>query len=185
MDESSGRLYFQLQGWTDSRRWLTVGNEDSRPTDPFPDQNRVSAHGVHISHATARSRDGTVVPVTVMMREGHGSDAPSPTILVGYGAYGTSIQPTFSPGRVVWTEQNGILAYAHVRGGGELGRDWHLAAVRENKQNSIDDFIASANMLVHDGYTRPDRLGAFGQSAGGLLVGMALVERPDLFARHT
>src|SRR5208283_3249353 len=83
--------------------------------------------------------------------------------------------------RAAWLERGGVLAYAHVRGGGEFGRDWHTAGMRDKKQNSVDDFVACAETLLHNGRASHERLGAAGNSAGGLLVGAAMTQRPDLF----
>src|SRR6185312_4938284 len=104
-----------------------------------------------------------------------------PTLLSGYGAYGSSIRPSFSPSRLAWLERGGILAYAHTRGGGERGEAWHEAGRGANKANAVGDFIACAEYLVAKGYTSASRLAASGSSGGGVLVGGAVVRRPDLF----
>jgi len=129
----------------------------------------------------ATSRDGTRIPMFLTHRRGIPLDGDNPTILTGYGGFNASITPFFSATYLTWMEMGGILAVANVRGGGEYGRDWHLAGTRENKQNVFDDFIAVAEWLCANGYTRPARLAITGASNGGLLVGACLTQRPDLF----
>lgn len=128
------------------------------------------------------SRDGTPVPLTVVARKGLPLNGQHPTLLVGYGGFQIPLTPTFSLTHVVWLEMGGVLAFAHVRGGGEFGRDWHDAGRGVRKQNSIDDFVAAAEGLIEQGYTSPRRLAIAGRSNGGLLVGAALTQRPELFA---
>ena len=104
-----------------------------------------------------------------------------PTLLTGYGGFNISLTPQFSPNAVVWVEQGGVFAIPNLRGGGEFGEKWHQAGMLENKQNVFDDFIAAAEWLVAKGYTSPSKLAIMGGSNGGLLVGAALTQRPDLF----
>jgi prolyl oligopeptidase len=109
-------------------------------------------------------------------------DGSNPTLLRGYGSYGISQSPGFSPTSLAWLERGGILAVAHVRGGGELGQDWHLAGRKKTKPNTWKDFIACAEYLIDKGYTSKEHLAGQGGSAGGILIGRAITERPDLFA---
>jgi prolyl oligopeptidase len=136
---------------------------------------------LHAQQVTVRSKDGTLVPLTIISREGLVRDHQRPTLLEGYGAYGISQTPNFDLARTPWFAAGGVYAVAHVRGGGELGEEWRLAGKGTNKQNGIDDFIACAEYLVEASYTSPAKLAAKGVSAGGVLVGRALTERPDLF----
>jgi prolyl oligopeptidase len=128
-----------------------------------------------------KSKDGTRVPMFVTHRKGLPMDGSHRTLLYGYGGFGISQRPGFSVSRAVWLERGGVLAVVNLRGGGEYGRDWHEAGRGLKKQNVFDDFIAAAERLIADGYTRPSRLGIQGGSNGGLLVGAAMVQRPDLF----
>jgi prolyl oligopeptidase len=130
----------------------------------------------------ATSRDGTRVPLTIIRRADTPRDGARPTVLGGYGAYGISLMPGFLGQRLPWLELGGVYAFAHVRGGGEKGEAWHRAGQGRNKPAGIDDFIACAERLVQQKLTSPFRLAARGGSAGGILVGRALVQRPDLFA---
>jgi prolyl oligopeptidase len=129
----------------------------------------------------AISKDGTRVPVDVVRMKGAPQDGAQPLLLTGYGGYGISMRPVFSREVVVWLRHGGVFAQAVLRGGGEFGEDWHLAGNLTRKQNVFDDFIASAEMLVARNYTRPERLAIQGGSNGGLLMGAAMVQRPDLF----
>jgi prolyl oligopeptidase len=130
---------------------------------------------------TCTSKDGTKVPMDVLRLKGTRLDGSNPTLLYGYGAYGISEAPGFSPTRRLWLDRGGVWAIAHVRGGGELGDDWHLAGSLTRKQNTFDDFAACARALVERGYTRPARLAAMGGSAGGMLMGAEIVQHPDQF----
>jgi prolyl oligopeptidase len=127
------------------------------------------------------SRDGTRVPMFVTHRKGLKLDGSNPTLLYGYGGFNISLTPAFAPGRIAWLELGGVVAIPNLRGGGEYGRDWHEAGMKGRKQNVFDDFIAAAERLIADGYTRPDKLAISGGSNGGLLVGACLTQRPDLF----
>ncbi|HLX41289.1 MAG TPA: prolyl oligopeptidase family serine peptidase, partial [Ktedonobacteraceae bacterium] len=109
-------------------------------------------------------------------------DGTNPTLLTGYGSYGINFSPFFMPRMLAWYERGGVYAVAHMRGGGEFGKAWHLAGQGLNKQNTIDDFIACAEFLIAEKYTRPERLAGQGGSAGGIPSGGAFVQRPDLWA---
>ena len=128
------------------------------------------------------SYDGTLVPLSIVYRKDIKLDGSNPTILMAYGAYGITIDPYLSPSNLAWFDRGGVLAIAHVRGGGERGEDWHLAGYKLTKPNTWRDTIACGEYLVHEKYTSPGRLGVTGGSAGGITVGRALTERPDLFA---
>jgi len=123
-----------------------------------------------------------MVPLSIVMKKGSKLDGSHPTWLEGYGAYAINADPYFSPMVIAWLERGGVLAYAHVRGGGEYGEEWHEAAMQEKKPNTWKDFIACAEYLVQNGYTTTARLAGAGGSAGGILIGRAFTERPDLFA---
>jgi len=108
-------------------------------------------------------------------------DAERPTLLTGYGGFGVSLTPSFSPVAALWAEHGGVYAVPNLRGGGEYGEGWHAAGRGANKQNVFDDFLASAQWLIDAGYTQPSRLAIRGGSNGGLLVGAAMTQRPELF----
>ena len=128
------------------------------------------------------SHDGVRVPVSIIMRKDAVLNGKNPTILYGYGAYGTTEEPARSNGVMAWVERGGIYVYAHVRGGGALGSQWHEAGHKTTKFNTWKDGIAAAEWLIANGYTSAAKLGIYGGSAGGIFVGRAITERPDLFA---
>lgn len=128
----------------------------------------------------ATAKDGTQVPISLVRRR-QDLDREVPLYLYGYGAYGESLDPWFSHARLSLLERGVAFAIAHVRGGGELGEAWYRAGKQEHKQNSFDDFIACAEHLIAQGVTRTEQLAISGGSAGGLLMGAVLNQRPELF----
>ena len=128
-----------------------------------------------------KSKDGTPVSMFLIHRKDLVKNGDNPTLLTGYGGFNISIKPYFSTSKVVWLEAGGMIAMPNLRGGGEYGRDWHEAGMREKKQNVFDDFIAAAQWLIDNKYTNPEKLAIQGGSNGGLLVGAAVVQRPEMF----
>lgn len=127
------------------------------------------------------SKDGTKVPMSLIHKKGLKPDGHIPTILYGYGGFDVSLTPGFDPHIAWWIEQGGLYAVANLRGGGEFGETWHRAGMLDKKQNVFDDFIAAAEWLIKNKYTSSDKLAIRGGSNGGLLVGAAMTQRPDLF----
>jgi prolyl oligopeptidase len=128
------------------------------------------------------SKDGTKVPLFVTYKKGIKLDGSNPTYLYGYGGFAVSLNPVYVPSRMAWLEKGGIYAEAILRGGNEYGEEWHKAGTLMQKQNVFDDFIASAEFLIDNGYTSKERLAIEGASNGGLLIGACVNQRPDLFA---
>ncbi|GAA4956341.1 prolyl oligopeptidase [Nonomuraea thailandensis] len=141
---------------------------------------RVTLPEVRSSHIEYASADGTLVRMVVVARPSRGG--PRPAILSGYGGFGIPLMPGYAADSLAWVEAGGVLAIANLRGGGEEGEAWHRDGMLERKQNVFDDFVAAAEKLIADGWTTPEQLGIWGESNGGLLVGAALTQRPDLFA---
>ena len=128
------------------------------------------------------SNDGTQVPLFLTYKRGLKRNGGNPALLYGYGGFGISLTPAFSPVTVAWLERGGIYAQACLRGGGEYGEEWHAAGTKLQKQNVFDDFTACAHYLLTHGYSSPEKLAIQGGSNGGLLVGAMLTQRPELFA---
>ncbi len=127
------------------------------------------------------SKDGTRVPMFITHKKGLTLDGSNPTYLYGYGGFDISLTPRFSVSNLVWMEMGGVYVLTNLRGGGEYGKAWHDAGKKLLKQNVFDDFIAAAQWLIAEKYTRPDKLAIAGGSNGGLLVGACMIQRPELF----
>lgn len=127
------------------------------------------------------SKDGTKVPMFLLHRKGIARDGNAPTVITGYGGFNLSTTPLFSAQALTWVEQGGIWAVVNLRGGGEFGEQWHKAGMLGNKQNVFDDFTGAAEYLIREKYTRPEKLAIRGGSNGGLLVGAAMTQRPELY----
>ena len=137
---------------------------------------------IEVREVIVKSHDGVEIPVSVLVRKNVKLDGSNPTIVFGYGAYGITQNPFFSPSVYAWLERGGVYAIAHVRGGGALGEEWHQAGRKVTKPNTWKDGIAVAEYLIANRYTSRERIGIYGGSAGGIFVGRAITDRPDLFA---
>ena len=177
-------LVVAISSWTQAlRRYVYAASTGqferlllAPPVEPFQKVDIVAREVMVPSH------DGVKVPVSIIMRADAVLNGQNPTILYGYGAYGTTEEPGRSTGVITWVERGGIYAFAHVRGGGALGSQWHMAGHKTSKYNTWKDGIAAAEWLIANGYTSASKLGIYGGSAGGVFVGRAITERPDLFA---
>src|SRR6266567_1784462 len=168
--------------WTTAPAWLKYDPQSKSAADtgiqpPLP----IDTSAFESIEIRAKSADGTMVPLSIIRQKGAALDGSHPTHLVGYGAYGISYDPFFDPVWVAWLERGGVIAIAHVRGGGEYGEEWYRAGYKLTKQHTVDDFLACAQYLVENKYTTPQRLSGEGTSAGGILIGGAITQRPDLF----
>ncbi len=173
----------QVVSWVSSPRWLaydaqrkTVSDTGIEPPSP------IGMSAYETVEVKAKSADGTLVPLSIIRArniklDGGACDPPHRLRRVGI-----SFDPDFVPYRLAWLERGGVIAIAHVRGGGEYGEEWYRAGYKLTKQHTIDDFIACAQYLVENNYTSPSRLSGEGTSAGGILIGGAITQRPDLFA---
>ncbi|HEY7352081.1 MAG TPA: prolyl oligopeptidase family serine peptidase [Terriglobales bacterium] len=174
--------WLNLVGWTKPPLWYVLdakGNvEDTHIVPPSP----VDFSAIVSEEVKAKSADGTMVPLSIVHRRDIKMDGSSPAWLEGYGAYGITYDPSFRPTWLAFLEHGGLFAVAHVRGGGEYGEDWHNGGRKLTKQHTIDDFIACAEYLIEHKYTSPAKLAGEGTSAGGITIGGAVTQRPDLFA---
>ncbi|KNZ33402.1 MAG: hypothetical protein AD742_06990 [Methylibium sp. NZG] len=176
-------VVIDLQGWNRARQIFAVAADGSvtntglQPAGPFDAPADVVATEVKV-----KSHDGAMVPMSIVHKKGVALDGNNPTILWGYASYGITEEPFYSVNRLAWLDAGGVYAFANPRGSGVYGEDWYKGGFQATKPNSWKDFIACAEYLVAQKYTRPARLGIFGGSAGGILVGRAMTERPELFA---
>jgi prolyl oligopeptidase len=163
-------LYLRLQGS------ISISDAELVPSDP-PDKDRE----VEVREVMAKSWDETEIPLSIVYKKGLVLDGSHPALLIGYGAYGTSTVPIYNAMLRTAYEYGVVVAFAHVRGGGEYGESWHLAGYKLTKPNTWRDFIACAEYLIGNKYTQAGKLTGMGTSAGGILIGRAITERPDLF----
>ena len=150
---------------------------DLQPIGPYDRPDDLTSLEVKVP-----SYDDTEIPLSIVFKKGIKLDGSNPTILYGYGSYGITLDPEFGPSLLAWFERGGVYATAHVRGGGEYGEEWHKAGYKLTKPNTWRDAIACGQYLIDQKYTSPAHLGIQGGSAGGILVGRTLTERPDMFA---
>jgi prolyl oligopeptidase len=181
-EPESTAIYAQLTSWTVSARVYrgdaaTGAMADTGWQPPSP----VDFSGVEAHEVEAPARDGTLIPLSIIHRKGLALDGSHPTLVTGYGSYGLTIPPAFIPSRLAWYERGGVFAVAHLRGGGERGKEWHEAGRLLNKERTITDLIDCAEYLIFKGYTAVRRVAGQGGSAGGIPSGGALVRRPDLW----
>jgi len=142
---------------------------------------KINPDDYEVKQVFYNSKDGTRVPMFIAHKKGVKLDGANPTLLYAYGGFNISLLPAFSISRMAWMEMGGGYAQPNLRGGGEYGEAWHQAGMKLNKQNVFDDFIAAAEWLIKNKYTRPDKLAIQGGSNGGLLVGAVMTQRPELF----
>ena len=174
--------WMELVSWTKSPLWYSLDAKTDKLTDtalvaPSP----VDYSQYESEEVKAKSADGTMVPLSIIHKRGLALDGSHPAWLAGYGAYGINYDPYFDPTMPVFLEHGGVFAVAHVRGGGEYGEDWHQAGQKLTKQHTIDDFIAGGEYLIEHKYTSASHLAGEGTSAGGITIGGAITQRPDLF----
>lgn len=177
----SSTVYATLEGFTTPRSIERIDvNAGTRTTEgqvkvPFDAAPYVT------EQVRYRSKDGTEITMFIVRKKGLDKTGKTPTLLNGYGGFLVSKTPVFRSGLIPWLERGGIYAMPNLRGGGEYGERWHQEGMLLKKQNVFDDFIAAAEYLIREGYTSPKHLGIQGGSNGGLLVGAAMTQRPDLY----
>jgi prolyl oligopeptidase len=172
-----------VEGWTqpDTYYAYDVTRGKLAPTGMATTTN-ADYSGIAADEVEATSADGTKVPLSVLRSKNLQRDGSHPAILSGYGGYGISLPPSFSPTRLAWLERGGVFAVCHVRGGGEKGHAWQASGTHEQKMNGVHDFEACGQYLIDQRFTSAAHLAGQVGSMGGILIGRAITERPDLFA---
>ena len=179
--EGGHEAWFGYTDYTTSSVVLRFDARDFSVTTWATAPGSVQVPAVTARQVTYKSKDGTAVRMLVISSD----DAPAgprPAILYGYGGFDISLTPAYSPNVLTWVSAGGVYAIANLRGGSEEGEEWHRAGMLDRKQNVFDDFHAAAEALIRDGWTTAEQLAISGGSNGGLLVGAALTQRPDLYA---
>ena len=177
-------VLLRIQGWIEPPTVVTVDTQgETHPTGLQPPPTAAANFdGMDEVRLYAPTEDGAKIPVTLIYRKTTTLTHENPTVLEAFGSYGVPLTPVFDATRLAWLERGGILAVAHVRGGGEYGEAWHESGAGAAKANTINDFIAVSEFLVKYGFTNPKRLAILGTGAGAIPVGGAMVRRPDFYA---
>ncbi|HYE44728.1 MAG TPA: prolyl oligopeptidase family serine peptidase, partial [Caulobacter sp.] len=180
-DKGDDVFYTEETFITPTRLKLGLGAAPmGRPVKMLPE--RFAAADLTVEQKEAVSKDGTRIPYFIVRRKDLKLDGSNPALLHAYGGFQLSKLPVYDPvvGKL-WLERGGVYVVANIRGGGEFGPAWHAAALKADRQKAFDDYFAVAEALIKDGVTSPRRLGAYGRSNGGLLMGVAMTQRPDLW----
>jgi prolyl oligopeptidase len=179
----SDEAFFGFQSFTVPPSIYSLDFTEGKAPDLWArvDAPAIDPSAYEVNQVWFSSIDGTKVPMFIFHKKGLVLNGKNPTVLTGYGGFNISLTPSFAGDRYLWLEHGGVFAVANLRGGAEFGEDWHRAGMLEKKQNVFDDFIAAAEYLIAQKYTDKDHLAIRGGSNGGLLVGVALTQRPDLF----
>ena len=178
---SSGEAFFEFSTYVQSPTVFRIEEQAAEAVVWERPDSPVDADAFEVRQVFFASRDGTRVPMYLIAKEGAPAAEPPPGLLYGYGGFNIALTPQYSPWIFPWIEAGHLLAIANLRGGSEYGEDWHRAGMLGNKQNVFDDFIAAGEYLKAERLVDPDRLIIHGRSNGGLLVGAALTQRPDLW----
>jgi prolyl oligopeptidase len=182
MESVEGDLFYSVETYLTPRIVRRRSPDGRDVTTSLRVTSPVNFDDMEVTRVVARSHDGTNVPMNIIRRKGLALDGTHPTLLYGYGGYGISETPYFLGGvRRLFFEAGGVYAIANIRGGGELGDEWHANGSLTRKQNVFDDFVAAAAWLIDQRYTTPARLAIQGGSNGGLLMGAVLTQHPEMF----
>jgi prolyl oligopeptidase len=182
MVRAGDQLLFQNESFLDPPAWYRYDPSTGLvKKTALAEASPADFSDIEVTRAVAISKDKTHVPMTILRRKGTKLDGNNPTLLYGYGGFDISLSPWFAADRRLWFDHGGVWVIANLRGGGEFGEAWHQAGQGVKKQNVFDDFIACAEYLIKAKYTSPDKLTIRGESNGGLLMGAAMTQRPDLF----
>jgi prolyl oligopeptidase len=179
-------IFYSVETYTTPAVWYRYNGAGQPQATPFHQESSVHFDDIEVRRAFAESKDGTEIPLTILMRKGTPLDAANPTLVWGYGGYGAQRTAygwvNFWGGFArLWFDHGGIMVDTNLRGGGEYGEDWHHAGMMLNKQNVFDDFAACIQYLIANHYTSPAHLAAEGGSNGGLLMGAEITQHPQMF----
>jgi prolyl oligopeptidase len=175
-------LLLRVESFTEPPAWYRYRAAEHRLVKTTMAKAKIAdMSDVEVARESCVSKDGTKVPMSILRRKGAKLSGDLPTLLTGYGGYGVVRKPRLKAFYRVWLDRGGVVVDANLRGGGEMGHAWHAAGMLTNKQNVFDDFYACAKTLVDLGYTRPAKLAISGRSNGGLLMGAALVQHPEMY----
>lgn len=181
-DEDEETVFINYEGFLSPDSLLTYDASSNTTTGLKSLPSKFDADGLVVHQKEATSKDGTKIPYFVVHREGITLDGTTPTLLYGYGGFEVSMRPSYSGGiGRMWLERGGVYVLANIRGGGEFGPAWHQAGLKGERQRIYDDFVAVGEGLIELGITSPDHLGIMGGSNGGLLMGVMITQRPDLW----
>jgi prolyl oligopeptidase len=176
----TNRYFFSYSGFTQPSTLYVSHDDGIREVRRLPAM--YNASGLVVEQHEARSKDGTRIPYFIVHREGMAKDGRNPTLLYAYGGFEVSMLPSYSSVTgASWLERGGVYVVANIRGGGEFGPAWHRSALKQHRQLAYDDFIAVSEDLIARGIASPSTLGIMGGSNGGLLMGVAMTQRPDLY----
>lgn len=181
-DPRESNVLFAMDSWVKAPGLFIYDSTKKAVADTeLQPPSKIDTSAYESVQVKVKAADGTLIPLSIFYKKGLKRDGRNLTGMSGYGAYGISSEPRFVPRFFPWLDAGGVVAYAHVRGGGEYGEEWHQAGFKATKPNTWRDFIACAEYLIREKYTSPELLAGHGASAGGILIGNAIAERPDLF----
>ncbi len=182
-DPATNRLEIETASFDDPGRWYEITGPRATVREALISPRLPASYAsIRYQDSMATSADGTKVPYTVIYKAGVPKDGRRPALVVGYGAYGYDIEPPVPPFYTSAIELGIVVVLVHARGGGEFGEPWHLAGKGPTKQHSIDDFVAGAQAAIDDGWTSHAKMAGIGASAGGIVIGGAITQHPELFA---
>ncbi|AXG72260.1 prolyl endopeptidase [Kordia sp. SMS9] len=177
-------LWIEISGWTTHEVRYKYNAADNTFVEEslYPSKNNKNYDDIIVEEVEVPSHDGELIPLSIIYHKDRQKNGNNPVLMRGYGTYAFSLTPEVDPLMMQWIDKGGIYAVTHVRGGGEKGDTWHKAGFKKTKPNTWKDFIACTEYLIDQNYTKPEKIAAWSSSAGGILIGRAITERPDLYA---
>lgn len=181
--ENHSDIWITCSGWANDEQRFKYDLKTNyfKPENLTPITKYPEFQDIIVNEIIVKSRDGQEIPVSLLYNKNIKKDGKNMTLISSYGSYGISNNPYFSPTYLLWVQQGGVVAIAHVRGGGEKGEEWRLGGYKETKPNTWRDLIDCTEYLIKEKYTSQEKVAIWGSSAGGITVGRAMTERPDLF----